>query len=693
MRLTPLAILLIVTGVALTVKSPFLWLITFTDGLYVVGLLTAAAGYGAWLVPRQCCVESLPGAAASPPSSMSRAALRGVLLAIGLGLGVLATLTLILGVAGALQLRSAQALIGAGLGFGVFKLARLQNKSAPKFEPTPRQLTPAPALVDFVAAGLLGLLLAGVFYCASYPPAVLWAQEGFGYDVLEYHLQAPREYYEAGRIHLLPHNVYASFPQQMEILYLLLMWLMGGPHEAAIAAQWLHASLGVLFVLALVAWRPREVSPWIAALLAGACAWLVIVGALAYVECGLLFFSALAAALLFNALEGAARTGLARDLFLSGAFAGLAGGCKYTALALVGVGLFVAWLIGARHSWRIRFSAAIAFAIGVLVAFCPWLIRNYAITGNPIYPMAYALFDGAAWSTAQAEQWSRGHQPPAAQRDALSRLTIAAHELFGEIKLPQANAASSATTQPVDVGYRPTYYNPALYFLALLGVFVAPRQQRVALLLWTLIMFAVWVWMTQIPGRFFLPVLIPLTILASHIFAPSRRGALRVTGLALALGGALFTNWIAWSEIAEHERIWQKRLGVAPQGLLGATSAFAADPLPMLGETANVKLIGDAAVFYWAHVRFSYCVVFSRDPWVELAERGAAPDELIAWLRDHGFTHVVFSWSEIERLRGTYGFSATITRPWVEQLIAAGMRPVDLGPNAPATLQVLEVPM
>ncbi|MCP4591530.1 MAG: hypothetical protein GY842_12365, partial [bacterium] len=39
------------------------------------------------------------------------------------------------------------------------------------------------------------------------PPGVLWAEEGNGYDVLEYHLQLPKEYLEAGRIDYVPHNV------------------------------------------------------------------------------------------------------------------------------------------------------------------------------------------------------------------------------------------------------------------------------------------------------------------------------------------------------------------------------------------------------------------------------------------------------------------------------------------------------
>ncbi len=40
------------------------------------------------------------------------------------------------------------------------------------------------------------------------------------FDVLEYHLQGPKEYYQAGRIAFLPHNVYTSMPFGVEMLHL-----------------------------------------------------------------------------------------------------------------------------------------------------------------------------------------------------------------------------------------------------------------------------------------------------------------------------------------------------------------------------------------------------------------------------------------------------------------------------------------
>ena len=41
------------------------------------------------------------------------------------------------------------------------------------------------------------------------------------FDAIEYHLQGPKEYFQAGRISFLPHNVYTSMPFNVEMLHLL----------------------------------------------------------------------------------------------------------------------------------------------------------------------------------------------------------------------------------------------------------------------------------------------------------------------------------------------------------------------------------------------------------------------------------------------------------------------------------------
>src|SRR5205809_404472 len=78
--------------------------------------------------------------------------------------------------------------------------------------------------------------------CAMLPPGLLWGDEPNGYDVLEYHLQVPREWYELGRIVPLQHNVFSFLPFNVEMHYLLAMHLRGGPWAAMYLAQLMHVA-------------------------------------------------------------------------------------------------------------------------------------------------------------------------------------------------------------------------------------------------------------------------------------------------------------------------------------------------------------------------------------------------------------------------------------------------------------------
>ena len=76
------------------------------------------------------------------------------------------------------------------------------------------------AVVPFLVAMLLGSML---------PPV--------DFDVKEYHLQGPKEFFQAGRITMLPHNVYTSFPFLTEMLSLLGMVIRDDWYWGALAGK------------------------------------------------------------------------------------------------------------------------------------------------------------------------------------------------------------------------------------------------------------------------------------------------------------------------------------------------------------------------------------------------------------------------------------------------------------------------
>jgi len=525
------------------------------------------------------------------------------------------------------------------------------------------------ALLLVVALLTLAVPLAVMLQGAGVPPGILWNDEARAYDALEYHLQCPREYYDAGRIQFLPHNVYASFPQQMELLYLLLMHLLGGPHAAAIAAQFLHALCGILAVMAIAAWTPAGWARVAAIVAAGSTPWLAYLGCLAYVELGMVAFGAVAAGIL---VEQVARGGAAgwTELLAAGLWAGLAGGGKYTALALVLVGLMVAWLIvmgvGRRKG---ALKGVLWLGIGGLVAFSPWLVRNAAFAGNPVYPFAYRWLGGKAWSAEQDEQWHRGHAPPPAIRSLGGRVQTTVNELFGS-----------------------RMFGPTLFVLAAGGLAVAcsnrgRRREETAAAVFlgvaALLIIVGWAALTHMPGRFAVPVIVPLALLVGRgTAAMPRWPAMLLVGLAAA--GAAVNDVKTAGEWEAHNLQW-KRHGFPLRELAGWVGVVEdADLVNRVAPAqARVWLVGRATPFYITR-SCHYTVVFSRDPWLEMA-RTATPAQAVDWLRTQGVTHVVFSWPEIERLRRTYGFPEWVTKSWVQTLTEGGLRRAAIPPDAPDT--------
>ena len=190
--------------------------------------------------------------------------------------------------------------------------------------------------MPLLAVPFIAIMTSGAFL----PPGFLWTpNEPHGYDVVEYHLQVPREWYEAGRILPLHHNVFSFFPFNVEMHYLLAMNLRGGPWAGMYLAQLMHGTLILLAVLAACGFAARitkqrrcksRVSIIVIALAMLSTPWLAQLGAIAYDEGGFLLCGTLAIGFAVRALVEPERR---RARFvLAGILAGLACGSKLTAV-------------------------------------------------------------------------------------------------------------------------------------------------------------------------------------------------------------------------------------------------------------------------------------------------------------------------------------------------------------------------
>src|SRR5262249_33818612 len=151
----------------------------------------------------------------------------------------------------------------------------------------------------------------------------------------EYHLQGPKEYYQAGRIAFLPHNVYTSMPFGVEMLHLLGMEVLDDWWAGALAGQLLISAFApasaALIALSALRWgSPRAAR--VAALVYLTPPWIYRLGVLPYVEGPLCYYHA---ALVWAGARAwcEAAPGLKARLWgLSGLLAGGAMACKYPGL-------------------------------------------------------------------------------------------------------------------------------------------------------------------------------------------------------------------------------------------------------------------------------------------------------------------------------------------------------------------------
>lgn len=657
--------------VSVALRSPYALITVLADVFTAAIVLLPAALAGLWLVPMLRLGE-LP--------------LRWhFLVGAVLGLGALSLLILVLGLAGMLQRTLWICLEVLFAGFGMMRLRALLAERA--------------ACGDQVAAvdGMRYLwLLACPFLClallaASHAPGLLRQEEGFAYDVLEYHLQMPKEYFEAGRIEYAPHNVYANFPANVEMLYLLAMILSDGFLDAGTTANMIHLMLVLLTIYAAwVAGGEWSLRAGIvcAVSLATTC-WLVYLAGLAYVENGVLMYGMTATAAMLRGFGVIRRGSSPREssntahvssdralhwFALAGLLAGFACGCKYTAVPMIALPLGIAAGLMPAHGRYARSTAVAVFASAALLSFSPWLVKNLVMTGNPVFPLANEVFhaDPPGWGSEETQRWQRGHTATSQQQTLSGKLT------------------ALWTCIPGDHYQR---IGPVIFLLAFAGLLRRGRDETDgALLLLLIVQLAVWLFATHLYARFAVVLLIPLTLLAGRAVIPGSIRSIRLIVVGLIAGGAW--NLLYAARLHGDESLDGAPASLIYEGQLPGYEYFSVvnHELP---PDAKILLIGDAKAFYF-RPEVDYFVVFNRNPLIEAIRAAGNDPQIIDWLRQHGYTHVLVHWREIDRLRATYGFPPEVTRELFNRLETAGLirlREFPLAGSAEPYMTLYAVPL
>jgi len=592
-----------------------------------------------------------------------------VVFAFAFGAGGVSLVTLGLGLAGLIRWYAAamalavMALSGIGPAWTFLGCLRESRRAVGTEDRTGAW---AVLLVAFGAAFALVLALAN---CAA--PAL-------DYDGLEYHLGAPARYVERGRICFLPGNVYSSFPLGMEMLYLDGMALCPDRIVAGQAAK----VLNWLFALAVIAsvWCFGRRFFSAQAALAGAaffalCPWVfATTAANVYVTMGWSLYTALAffcaAAAMHGARKGDRDTHAPRAsdgapgpsaeaanptgwVILSAISAGLAVCCKYPSAVFVAGPVAAAFVaVGASRrtpgKWLKR---AVLFAVVTTAVASPWFVRNIAFTRNPVYPLAWQLFDGTNWDARKNARWVQAHEPDG----------------YGLGELKHAVAKVHATR----------FSSVLPYLFVAFALFGSERKTTWVLVSLCAAYFALWFLLTHRIERFMVPVFPVLAAASGWGFVQAARTRARALALFFALAAGLFCCYTV--------SLYSTAEGMTdPEGFLAACRGpiwrARAEVMSMPAGT-SVLAVGEAQGYYWGR-RLATFTVFDGNPLDGLIDGGSTCREIARRLREAGYTHVLVNWPEVIRLNSTYefeydganppGYSPWISPEWFDAMVREG---------------------
>ena len=221
-------------------------------------------------------------------------------------------------------------------------------------------------------------------------------------DSLGYHLAAPKAYIRIRRISFIPIWTW-NFPFTPQMLYMLSMLLWSDR-----LATLVSLTLGTLTALGVFALGQQHLKltdhgALLGGLLFYATPLITLSITTPQEDAGLALFTLMALYAVANWLDAERGEWLA----VSGMMAGWAAGSKYTALLLpVFLGLFVFIRSWRRYSFPGAFRNLLIFGLVSLAVGCPWYLKNWVATGNPIWPQMYQVLGGRYWSEAASKAYA-----------------------------------------------------------------------------------------------------------------------------------------------------------------------------------------------------------------------------------------------------------------------------------------------
>ena len=307
----------------------------------------------------------------------------------GIGFGILSYAVFVLGATQILYPTTLYLLLGITAVFSLIGW-KVWPSGSKKSEPEKSKFT-----VPEVFTGLLLLicLLFGLLLVLT--PAI-------GNDVLTYHLGAPKLYLEHHGLYFIPGNLCSNYPLNNEMLYIIGL-LLGGD----IAAKGIHFAMAVFILIGMYQFTrhlvPGALFIFLPLVVFFSIPSVFVNAHMAYSDLTITFYIFLS---VYGFLNWFSRKKV-QWLVICGVFTGLSMGTKYSALLLPFMGCLGILYVSRRQ--KIDNRGALRFlglyVLSALVVGSPFYIKNWVLTGNPLYPFLYSIFGGTGWDMELAKQY------------------------------------------------------------------------------------------------------------------------------------------------------------------------------------------------------------------------------------------------------------------------------------------------
>ena len=305
--------------------------------------------------------------------------LEEVSICTSLGLGTIAFLIFLLGLPGLLY-RSVVLLVLA------VSVAASYSAFPHLFKKIRSSLSRLRARVILVGAGV---------FLGTIPLLALPLYPATAFDSTMYFLASAKIYVHTHQLVFTPYLRLPVLTQLNEMLFVLA--LMFSDDITTQAIQMLMLAIVVVAVFAFSRrYFSKETAWWSTAILLTS-PMVLFAGVFAYVDVSLLLFGTLAAYAFWNWL-GARERGW---LLLTGVFCGFAASTKYPGLFFPFVFGLVTLYIAIHER---KYSLPLQLAAVTLALAGPWYLRNFLLTGNPVFPFLPRVFGYTFWSAEDVDK-------------------------------------------------------------------------------------------------------------------------------------------------------------------------------------------------------------------------------------------------------------------------------------------------